>query len=573
MGGRDKTPKADLILIPTSMIPKFASKVASGKCNFTKEELESVYEVSLKQGSEAQLTSPQEKETAAIMKAVSLQLDKFVRNKKITPYVNNVLFSGMGENGKYKTLIDSIIEKLRDITTQRGIYQPIFQGKINYLDFADDAKKEQLKANNPMAFSKLQQIEAIHDQIDQMMEEVLKIPIIKALIAYEVLSGKNKYQSDNTKADFSPFGRAKSVLFSDSKGNPTGTLILPENAEELLEGSDSNDENIRRFYTATRQLKIRASFKPRRLRDSTQTMFSSAFRVFKESNNFENLIESFDKLFEAQFEPYDREVVTTSSQVVPDEEMPTNADEIPDPNFVPFGGMSVDDYAKQVNYNIFAILEGAGFIIDEFEIDPFDAGEMGLMLSSMNNTKKTIIKVNGREFTIPVINGMDMMESMMDSYNEINDYYAEMVKNGMNLEEALVEMKSAMADAILLERDYKREYAIYHSKPKHRKERSNRVMARRKAEKRYGKKAIRGKDIDHKDGNALNNSDSNLRVRSIHNNRSDNGHSKKKLNEGNWKERLDGSWEYTKFLLDRIPGQKIDKALKKILSKNKGQSR
>jgi hypothetical protein len=191
----------------------------------------------------------------------------------------------------------------------------------------------------------------------------------------------------------------------------------------------------------------------------------------------------------------------------------------------------------------------------------------------MNNTKKTIIKVNGREFTIPVINGMDMMESMMDSYNEINDYYAEMVKNGMNLEEALVEMKSAMADAILLERDYKREYAIYHSKPKHRKERSNRVMARRKAEKRYGKKAIRGKDIDHKDGNALNNSDSNLRVRSIHNNRSDNGHSKKKLNEGNWKERLDGSWEYTKFLLDRIPGQKIDKALKKILSKNKGQSR
>ncbi len=91
--------------------------------------------------------------------------------------------------------------------------------------------------------------------------------------------------------------------------------------------------------------------------------------------------------------------------------------------------------------------------------------------------------------------------------------------------------------------------------------------------KKHGKHKLKGKDIDHKDGNALNNSDSNLRVRSINSNRSDNGHSKKNLSEGNWKERLDGSWEYTKFLLNRIPGQNIDKALEKILSKNKGQSR
>ena len=33
-----------------------------------------------------------------------------------------------------------------------------------------------------------------------------------------------------------------------------------------------------------------------------------------------------------------------------------------------------------------------------------------------------------------------------------------------------------------------------------------------------------GKDIDHKDGNALNNGDSNLRVRSVRSNRADNKH-------------------------------------------------
>ena len=49
-------------------------------------------------------------------------------------------------------------------------------------------------------------------------------------------------------------------------------------------------------------------------------------------------------------------------------------------------------------------------------------------------------------------------------------------------------------------RNYKREYKNYHSKPKQRKRRSSRNLARRLMKAKLGIK-IRGKDIDHKDKN------------------------------------------------------------------------
>ena len=71
-------------------------------------------------------------------------------------------------------------------------------------------------------------------------------------------------------------------------------------------------------------------------------------------------------------------------------------------------------------------------------------------------------------------------------------------------------------------RDYGREYANYHSKPEQRKNRSSRNLARRLMKKKLGVKAVKGKDIDHKDKNPRNNSRSNLRVRTKSRNRSDN---------------------------------------------------
>ena len=68
---------------------------------------------------------------------------------------------------------------------------------------------------------------------------------------------------------------------------------------------------------------------------------------------------------------------------------------------------------------------------------------------------------------------------------------------------------------------YEKEYS---KKTSH--HRSNRNKARRAAEDKWGAAAIKGKDVDHKDGNPMNNSPSNLRLRSKGDNRSDNGHHK-----------------------------------------------
>jgi hypothetical protein len=71
-------------------------------------------------------------------------------------------------------------------------------------------------------------------------------------------------------------------------------------------------------------------------------------------------------------------------------------------------------------------------------------------------------------------------------------------------------------------RDYKSEYANYHSKPEQKKNRASRNAARRLYIKKKGKKALKGKDIDHKDRNPKNNSPSNLCIKSKKANRSNN---------------------------------------------------
>lgn len=71
-------------------------------------------------------------------------------------------------------------------------------------------------------------------------------------------------------------------------------------------------------------------------------------------------------------------------------------------------------------------------------------------------------------------------------------------------------------------RNYKQEYANYHGSAEQRARRSSRNKARRKATQLYGKAALKGKDVDHRDRNAMNNSRKNLRISSIAANRARN---------------------------------------------------
>lgn len=69
-------------------------------------------------------------------------------------------------------------------------------------------------------------------------------------------------------------------------------------------------------------------------------------------------------------------------------------------------------------------------------------------------------------------------------------------------------------------RDYKDEYKKYHSRPEQKKKRASRNKARSLMEKAGKVRKGDGKDVDHKDTNAMNNSKSNLRVQSKSKNRS-----------------------------------------------------
>tara|TARA_R100001594_G_scaffold146643_1_gene198340 strand:- start:108 stop:326 length:219 start_codon:yes stop_codon:yes gene_type:complete len=69
-------------------------------------------------------------------------------------------------------------------------------------------------------------------------------------------------------------------------------------------------------------------------------------------------------------------------------------------------------------------------------------------------------------------------------------------------------------------RDYKQEYSSYHAKPDQIKRRSSRNKARRKMSALGRVSRGDGKDVDHRDGNPLNNGSGNLSVMSKSRNRS-----------------------------------------------------
>lgn len=71
-----------------------------------------------------------------------------------------------------------------------------------------------------------------------------------------------------------------------------------------------------------------------------------------------------------------------------------------------------------------------------------------------------------------------------------------------------------------MSRDYDREYSTYHATDAQKKRRAARNKARRRLESEGRVHKGDGKDVDHRDGNPLNNSDANIRVMSRSQNRS-----------------------------------------------------
>ena len=136
------------------------------------------------------------------------------------------------------------------------------------------------------------------------------------------------------------------------------------------------------------------------------------------------------------------------------------------------------------------------------------------------------------------------VDQILQEYLLINDYLVENVNaNIISVEEAqdfLIEQFD-----LLEKRNYRKEYDNYHAKPEQRKNRSKRVLARRKMEKKGRVHKGDGKDVDHKNGNPKDNSDDNLRVISKSKNRS--------MNEDHGAG-FEGTPELVNKLLQHTPG-------------------
>ena len=186
-------------------------------------------------------------------------------------------------------------------------------------------------------------------------------------------------------------------------------------------------------------------------------------------------------------------------------------DQIQDPiMFMQMLGIQIQDamFKEPVEYSDFFLEDSDG--VNTITFDPGTASEKEVIIPVAFNFTQSGDEENALE------RGAD---ELFESYILINDFLIEQVKeNKLDLLDANIIMDQQFN--ILEKRNYRKEYDNYHSKPEQRANRSKRVLARRKMMKKGKVSKGDGKDVDHKDGNPQNNSDSNLRVLSKSKNRS-----------------------------------------------------
>jgi hypothetical protein len=146
-------------------------------------------------------------------------------------------------------------------------------------------------------------------------------------------------------------------------------------------------------------------------------------------------------------------------------------------------------------------------VLQDFDIEFSLSLNPGNLITTKQKEKNeyNIIKIKDKEYRVPV---------KMDK----GDMSTQTIKEEF---ETLFSLKQKRDLVIEKLEGHEKHYS---KKTSH--HRSNRNKARRAAEEKWGKAAIKGKDVDHKDGNPMNNSPSNLRLRNPSDNRADNGHHK-----------------------------------------------
>lgn len=548
VGGTDNKPKADVVVLSVEDGKKLLSSISSKNCA---QKMSSIvansFKASVKKGKTPAFAT-QAAETFATLQTIQMMLRDH--------------FQG-----------DIPMEIVKDLNLLMMETQKLIQlGSRNVQGIGPDqagmfirkamSKSPTDKFINPQDLNFYSSSAGFLKNMNDVLTSFLSRREVKAAILLEQMTGANKFGPDS-------LGVADGLITLDDAGNFTGRMQLPKTIEEAMQNEG--------FMKLVDDAKINVGRKSRE-HPSSMSGAQPATQpptVMSQANpSVSPIVASFDPLeddkldvlFEYTFAPPD----VTFSSMAP--ETPSGETEMPI-NMMGFAGFQQQNEMQLNADNILAFLMQSGFI-ESLYADPIDFAEFGMKISSMDSPIKNQITVNGRFFEVPVMNP-NISESFLDEYETLNEEVVHFVNSGMRIDEAK-QLFDEQLTYILegKQRNYKREYKLFHGKPEQRAKRSKRVLARRKMAKKLGKKAIHGKDIDHKDGNAMNNGDNNLRVRSINKNRADNGKSKKAIKE-TWGAGLEGSWELTKKWLKETPGQLglIDPKLIRLLMGNEGQAR
>lgn len=548
LGSDDRTPTSSMVVMDVADGKKLLKNISLKSCaNDVGKMGDKMYKASLKKG-KAVPFSAQVKETLALFEAVQTMLREYFQGsipmeivKQLNMLVNEinklVQLSRGGIGGADANVAWSLIQKAMNTNPMPT--------SLNSSDLQFYTNSAQIMKN-----------------MNNILDELLSSREVKAAIILQQMNGIAKFGKGS-------LATSDAIVTVDDFGNYTGSIPLFNSLTDALQS--------REFMSLVDELKIGVG--------RTSKNFTSSLSGRGQPGNEiglvggaqaqSNLMSSFDpfinnqldNLFEYTFNPPD----VTVSNLAPDNL--TINDELPGAS--PFMSQLGQQQVQNLNPDtILSFLVQSGFI-ESIYANPIDFAELGMKISSSNSPVKNQITVNGRFFQIPVVNP-NISETFIQDIDDLNEEMIHLVNTGFPLELAIEEFREKLEKIMEgKHRNYKKEYAKFHGKPEQRAKRSKRVLARRKMAKKLGKKAIKGKDIDHKNGNALDNSDKNLRVRSINKNRADNGHSRKRKMNETWGAGLEGSYEMTLKWLKQTPGQfsNIDPKLLKLLAKNKGKSR
>lgn len=558
-GAVDRTSKADYIVIPKDQLEKYAKYLDPKKAScddLPKELLDLSFGVSHKAG-KSQLASSAITETMAVMEDVK---DLLRENMDMLP---QEIFELIEAFNKLKTSTNGQNAfRILNANFGKSAIQKMSKERAAQYDL-------ERQSNLVAAQDYFNSTDPIVKEIKDKIAELMKDRTIQAAFVYAFASGQGKFDKNS-------LGKAQGMIYANEKGETVGTMAIPATFKDALK-----NEKFMQFVAA-HKLNTRAkSWGAKDKSSRTVSVYSGRMEMGKSgmenlfgqqtiTSSYDPLLDNkLDNLFEYTFLPPDQTISV---------ENPPSAELMPQPqspNSQMVGFSQFDQQEGDFKFdfdNLFPILTQLG-LIEDIDFNVVDYTELGMKLTAMGNPIKNLVVVNGREYAIPVYN-MDLEEGFFVNYDNLNDIMVEILEDGFPYDGVIQIFENELKTLIEGKRNYKREYRLFHGKPEQRAKRSKRVLARRKMAKRLGKRAIAGKDIDHKNGNALDNSNKNLRVRSINKNRADNGHSKKRISEM-WGAGLEGSAELTLKWLRETPGQLglIDPRLLKLLMSNKGKSR